>query len=105
VSYVSTSSIPGGVSSEITITGRNFGAGPGTGLFALSYSNGTWDTPCAPAMWVDSTRLRCKTHAATPLYSIGLHFRVFVSGMVTQTTHKFSVLSQFPFFFSLRHAS
>jgi hypothetical protein len=94
VSALSASSVPGGVTSTLVLSGSHFGFGPGLGLFGISYSNGTNDWPCAPATWTSATSVECTVSPSLPLYTLGLHLRVFVSGMVTVSTQRFSVLSQ-----------
>ena len=91
---LSATSVPGGVASTLVLTGSSFGPGPGLGLFGISYSNGTWDVPCAPATWTSSTSVECTVSPSLPLYTLGLHLRVFVSGMVTESAQRFSVLSE-----------
>ena len=91
VNSLSPSCILAGIATTITLEGSNFGNA--TSLMRISYTYGTTDTVCATSTFIDSTHISCTT--GTELTS-GLipHFRVFVSGMVTDdTAHTFQVRS------------
>jgi len=95
VTALSAASIPHDAASTLTLTGSQFGGG--TGLLGLSYSDGSsFDVACPPPVWLDATHLRCTVAAGSiPAGTTGVHFRVFVSGMVTVTAQTFDVLGEF----------